>query len=147
MWSRTSSTWKSSILLLITTSVIADTLPSVNSIPVLIINNSKYYDASMKAQEALLLQMGLTQKYMALSSYVDKRVRQVASVAERGIKTTIQKYTPLNPSYVVSVAATGYTVLIKKEFTVSFPNPAFNDITHTITINQSTTAVNMSVPF
>jgi|GEM_PF-5258871 len=148
MVSKTLKTWiKSSVLVLSSSVANAGALPPIATLPIIRSDNPQYSEAAIKFQEALFLQIGITNYYNMFGAYLDKEIDVYAKVAEKEAYYLIDNYTPVNHNQVVFVVATGYTIAVKKEFSTSFHNPLLRSVTHKITVGESGASTNITIPF
>ena len=117
-------------------SSIANNLPSFNILSLIKQPDTKYSQASAKAQEAFLIQSGISDK-----------VNMVSSSAVKKIEQAVYAYSPLDSKSTAFVAGAAYTVLVKKQITESFKSPIIPSATQTLTLEKSGGSIGISIPF
>lgn len=148
MDSRTFKTWiKSSILVLSSSVSYAGALPPIASLPIIRSDNPQYSQAAIKFQEALFLQLGITNYYNMFGSYLDKEIDIYAKMAEREAYYVIDTYTPVKHNQVALVVVAGYTIAVKKQFSTSFHNPIFRRVTHNFSVSENSASTGITIPF
>jgi hypothetical protein len=103
-------------------------------------NNPAYRDACFKAQEAFFLQTGVTPTYNKLNNYVTNK-------ANKAISVIIDNNTPFSAKTVYTVIGTVYYVGVKKQLTRTFRNPFWPKIQHTVSIGQTSSSLDIRIPF
>jgi hypothetical protein len=119
----------------------ADTL-GLNNQPIfysMVNQNPVYHDAAFKAQEAFLVQTGVTPMTDRIAGYV-------TSSAQNKATTIINNETPLNAGTLYLVGGAAYTVLVKKQINQHFRDPIFRSITHTIHVDMGSASTGISIP-
>jgi hypothetical protein len=136
-----------SLLITYTPSVLAQEfggVPSINSIPffttVLARDNPKYTPAASAAQEALFLQIGLTQQVNLITGFLNKEATNKATYV-------VENYTPFTSKQVFFIAAVAYSAGVKKQITQKFRNPMFKSVNHIVTVSQDRGELGISIPF
>lgn len=131
-------------MIAIATEAYADPLDtSLNSVPMfygMAGNNPRYKSAADKAQEAFLIQTGITQSVDKTKSVVTKKASDQATVL-------IDENTPFKSKEVFFVLGTAYAVGVKKEVVQKFKNPIFSNVTNTVSVGQGKGSVMFLLPF
>jgi hypothetical protein len=115
----------------------------LNSVPltyILIGEDPKYHDAAFKAQEAILLEVGLTQELSAV-------IEGSAVHLQNKTATFIDSNTPLDSNSVFFAAGMGYSLGVKRKVTQTFRNPVFKQFKHTISLDQKVQQLNVQFNF
>lgn len=115
---------------------IANDLPFFNIASFIKQPDNKYGQAGAKAQEAFLIQSGISDK-----------VNMVGGSAVKKIEETVYAYSPLDSKSTAFVAGVAYTVLVKKQITESFKSPIIPSATQTLTLEKSGGSIGISIPF
>lgn len=133
-----------SIVFLMPVVALADSIPMTpNDIPLfygLIGEKAAYRDAAFKAQQAFLIQTGITPMFDKLNGYV-------AATVTNKVNFVIDTYTPFTSKNVAVVVATAYTVCVKKQFTKQFRDPVFHSVMHTVSLSTDSVSADIRIPF
>lgn len=131
------------LLLLVSATAYADPMDAtLNSVPAFssMAGDPKYKNAADKAQEAFLIQTGVTQS-------VDKTKVVITKIADEKASKAINENTPFRAKDVYFVAGTSYALLVKKQVTQKFKNPIFPSVTHVVTVGKGSGSLGLSLPF
>ncbi len=101
----------------------------LNSVPVFHMSEPRYHDASVRFQEALFIQVGVTENVNLAQKYVLNK-------AERFTSSIINDYTPLKANQVYFGAAMAYGVIVKKQVSRTFRDPFLDNVTHYVTASR-----------
>ncbi len=116
---------------------------SLNSVPLfygLMGENPRYQAAASKAQEAFLIQTGVTPAADKTANVVTQKVTDQAT-------KTIESNTPFKAKDVFFVGGAAYAVCIKHQVTSKFKDPLFPTMSHTVTVGKDSGSFNLSLPF
>lgn len=135
---------KTIIILLFPCSSLANSISlNPNDLPLfytIVGENPRYRTAAFKAQEAFLIQSGITPTYNRINSYVSDKATNTVTYA-------IDSGTPLRSKDVYFVVGAIYAVGVKKRVTKSFRNPWLPHVSHTIDISEQSQSVNVQISF
>jgi hypothetical protein len=116
---------------------------NINDVPLFysIINEQpKYHDAAFKAQEAFLIQTGISPMYNKVNGYVtDKATKQASSAIDDNM--------PFSSKQAMVVVGAIYTVGIKKHVTRTFRNPIFPSVTNTVDVSEQQQSIGFKISF
>lgn len=116
---------------------------SLNNVPMfygLAGSDPKYKAAADKAQEAFLLQSGISKTVDSTKDAATKKAMDSAG-------KTIDEETPLKSKEVFFVAGASYEVFIKKQVTQKFKNPMIPAMTNTISVGPGKGSLGLLLPF
>jgi hypothetical protein len=129
-------------LFLVSTTVFADgSVVNLNSLPIFYTmtgSNPLYQTATSKAQEAFILQTGVTQNVNQASDKISGDLTDKATYL-------IDNNTPLKASYVMVGGGAAYAILVKKQITRKVKDPFFKNVTYTISVSQHTQSLGIQI--
>jgi hypothetical protein len=102
--------------------------------------NPMYHDAAFKAQEAFLIQTGVTPAADKLSGYVTTK-------ATNTVTTFVDKDTPLDSKTLFFLIGAMYAVGVKKHVQRSFRDPFLPFVRHTVDVSPDTQSTGISISF
>jgi len=109
-------------------------------------SNARYKDASFKAQEAFLIQTGITQQYETVTGQVQNKGKKV----QKTVAKKIDEDTPLDSKHVFFILGAGYAAGTKRVVKQQFRDPVFRQVKHVVSYdfgsNTIFTGVTMSFP-
>ena len=116
---------------------------SMNDLPIfysMMGDKPQYHDAAFKAQQALLIQTGITPA-------VDKVTHYVTNEATSKATTVINESTPLDAKTVFFLGGATYAVCVRKQVTQKFHDPLIHSIMHTVTVSKDSASTGIQIPF
>jgi hypothetical protein len=103
-------------------------------------SNPKYKSATDKAQEAFLIQTGITEN-------VNRTEVAVTKVATEKTTKAIENNTPFKAKDVFFVGGMTYAICVKKQVVQKFKDPVFPSVTHIVTVGKDSGSMLINVPF
>jgi hypothetical protein len=99
--------------------------------------------ARNKAQHAMLMQSGFSDKLEAIDGELQKRTNRI----KNAVFNYIDNDTGLNSKYVVVVMAFGHSIFIEKRFSLTFNSPIVSKAIHTIYWDTNQYGLSFQAPF
>lgn len=129
-------------LVLISSKVVAQVpgAPSLVDLTAPKMDDPKYQEAVKKADQALLMQVGVTQA-------VDKYTGILSNKAMKFTSDMIDDHTPFKHDQVYFVLGAAYTMSVSHTVSASFQDPIFKKWTHSINYSPATTQFVTNIPF
>jgi hypothetical protein len=100
-------------------------------------------NARNQAQHAILIQSGFSDKLKAVNGELQKRTGSV----KNAVLNYIDNDVGLNSKYLIVLIGSGHSLLIEKNFSLTFSSPIINKATHTIYWDANRYGLSFQVPF
>jgi hypothetical protein len=122
-------------------------LPAIEDLPIIRLDDPRYANACVAFQKALFIQTGISSSYNTLRGYIMGQVDAVSNQMVREGDHIMRTYSPVDPNSIYALAGFGYTVFVQKQITKSFRNPIVPIMSHSVTLSMDAVSTGISISF